>query len=129
MAHYAIIDENNIVINVVTGINETDTSQNWEEFYGNFHTNLLSQNVYCKRTSYNTAANEHKFGGTPFRKNYAGIGYEYNLELDAFIVPQPFDSWSLNEETCFWQPPTPYPTDGQEYQWNEETQTWDLITE
>ena len=129
MAHYAIIDENNIVINVVTGINETDTSQNWEEFYGDFHTNLLSQNVYCKRTSYNTAANEHKFGRTPFRKNYAGIGYEYNLELDAFIVPQPFDSWSLNEETCVWEAPIPMPTDDNLYDWNEETQTWDLITE
>ena len=129
MAHYAIIDENNIVINVVTGIDETDTSENWEEFYGNFHTNLLGQNVYCKRTSYNTAANEHKFDGTPFRKNYAGIGYEYNLELDAFIAPQPFDSWSLNEETCVWESPVPHPNDGNNYQWNEETQNWDLITE
>ena len=129
MANYAIIDENNIVINVVTGIDETDTSQNWEEFYGDFHANLLGQNVYCKRTSYNTQANKHIFDGIPFRKNYAGIGHTYDSELDAFIEQQPFDSLLLNEETCDWEAPTPYPNDEQDYMWDEETLSWYLITE
>jgi len=129
MAHYAIINQNNIVVNVFPGIDETDTSQNWETFYGNFHSQIENENLYCKRTSYNTHNNKHNLNGTPFRKNYAGLGYVYDLTLDAFILPKPFDSWTWNETEWQWQPPTPYPTDGQPYQWNEETQTWDLITQ
>ena len=69
---------------------------------------------------------EHKLGGTPFRKNFAGIGYKYDMNKDAFIPPQPFASWILNEETCLWEAPVAKPDDGQEYKWNEETTTWDV---
>ena len=77
------------------------------------------------QTSYNTYGGQHRNGGTPLRKNFAGIGYTYDKTLDAFIQPQPYASWTLNEETCQWQPPTPYPDDEKMYLWNEETQTWD----
>ena len=77
------------------------------------------------QTSYNTVGGKHLDGGTPLRKNFAGIGYTYDKTLDAFIQPQPYASWTLNEETCQWQPPTPYPDDEKMYLWNEETQTWD----
>lgn len=126
MAHYAILNENNVVINVINGIDETDTSQNWEDFYGDIHTSILGQNVTCKRTSYNTIANEHRLGGVPFRKNYAIIGYEYNSNFDGFVPPKPFSSWLLNGVNCVWEAPTPYPADGQDYQWNEESLSWDL---
>jgi len=76
------------------------------------------------QTSYNTRGGVHTNGGTPLRKNYAGIGYTYDRVRDAFIPPKPFDSWSLNDDTCLWEPPTPYPTDGKLYKWNEETQAW-----
>ena len=77
------------------------------------------------QTSYNTYGGQHRNGDTPLRKNFAGIGYTYDKTLDAFIQPQPYASWTLNEETCQWQPPTPYPDDEKMYLWNEETQTWD----
>jgi hypothetical protein len=76
------------------------------------------------QTSYNTYGGKHKLGGTPLRKNYAGIGYEYNSELDAFIAPKPFDSWTLNQESCLWEAPTPMPEDGKLYNWDESTLTW-----
>ena len=76
------------------------------------------------QTSYNTRAGVHVNGGTPLRKNYAGIGFTYDRTRDAFIPPQPFASWTLNEETCLWDAPTPYPTDGKFYQWNEDTTSW-----
>ena len=79
----------------------------------------------CKRTSYNTRGGEHKLGGTPYRKNYAGIGYSYDATRGAFIPPQPYPSWTLNETTCLWDAPVAYPDDGGMYQWNEETQSWD----
>jgi hypothetical protein len=71
----------------------------------------------------------HSEGGTPFRKNYAGIGYTYDFARDAFIPPKPFDSWTLNENSCLWEAPVAYPNDGQQYEWNEETTSWDLITQ
>ncbi len=77
------------------------------------------------RTSYNTAKNTHKLGGTPFRKNHAGIGYTFNEAKDAFISPKPYDSWTLNEETCQWKAPTAMPDDDKKYEWNEDTQAWD----
>jgi len=76
------------------------------------------------QTSYNTYANEHKLNGTPLRKNYAGIGYTYDRTLDAFIPPKPFASWTLNETTGQWVPPTPMPIDDKMYQWDEATVSW-----
>jgi hypothetical protein len=79
------------------------------------------------QTSYNTEGGEHLLGGTPLRKNFAGIGFSYDATRDAFIPPQPYESWTLNEETCLWECPVSYPDDGNMYQWNEETQTWDEV--
>jgi hypothetical protein len=76
------------------------------------------------QTSYNTFGGQHKFGNTPLRKNYAGIGFTYDRERNAFIPPQPYSSWTLNEDTCLWEAPTPYPTDGKSYTWSEDTQQW-----
>jgi hypothetical protein len=81
------------------------------------------------QTSYNTKGGVHQLGGTPLRKNYAGIGYTYDRERDAFISPKPYPSWTLNEDSCLWDPPVPYPTDGKLYQWNEETQEWTEINQ
>jgi hypothetical protein len=81
------------------------------------------------QTSYNTYGGEHKLGGTPLRKNYAGVGYLYNRELDAFIPPKPFDSWTLDNDTCLWSAPTPIPDDGKFYNWNESTLNWIEITQ
>ena len=124
MAHYAFIDENNIVTQVIVGKDEEDLAEgvtSWEEYYGEV------KGQVCKRTSYNTRAGEHAFGGTPYRGNYAGIGYEYREDLDAFIPPKPFDSWTLNEATYSFEAPVPYPTDGEIYVWNEETTSWDVV--
>jgi hypothetical protein len=79
------------------------------------------------QTSYNTHGGVHTLGGTPLRKNYAGIGYTYDRERDAFIPPKPFASWVLNEDTCLWDAPVAYPTDGGMYQWDESTTSWVAI--
>ena len=79
------------------------------------------------QTSYNTYAGEHRLGGNPLRKNYAGVGYSYDSERDAFIPPKPYNSWTLDEETCLWNPPVAMPTDGKIYSWNEETLLWDEV--
>jgi hypothetical protein len=76
------------------------------------------------QTSYNTHGGVHLLGGTPLRKNYAGIGYTYDRQKDAFIAPKPFNSWVLDEDTCLWDAPVSYPTDGKSYEWNEETISW-----
>ena len=76
------------------------------------------------QTSYNTRGGVHLNGGTPLRKNYAGVGYTYDSSLDAFYEPQPFPSWTLNKTTCLWEAPVPYPNDGAAHVWNEATQTW-----
>jgi hypothetical protein len=76
------------------------------------------------QTSYNTQGGQHTLGGTPLRKNYAGIGFTYDRVRDAFIPPKPFASWLLNEDTCLWDAPVAYPTDGKDYSWNEETTNW-----
>ena len=123
MAHYAFLNMQNIVTEVIVGKDETDGPTNWEMHYGNFREQV------CKRTSYNTRGGVHTNGGTPFRKNYAGIGYTYDESRDAFIPPKPFDSWTLNEDSYLWEAPVTYPDDGQQYSWNEETTSWDLITE
>jgi hypothetical protein len=113
MAHYAFLNENNIVTEVITGIDETELIEHLdtETWYGNFRGQV------CKRTSYNGN----------YRKNYAGVGYTYDEDLDAFISPKPFDSWVLDEETCLWEAPVSYPDDGKMYTWNEKTLTWDLL--
>jgi hypothetical protein len=118
MAHYAFLDGSNIVTEVITGKNEGEEGINWEQWYGEF------RGQACKRTSYNTVGGVHSEGGTPFRKNYAGIGYSYDAERDAFIPPKPFASWLLNEECCLWEAPAPHPADGGFYNWNEEDQEW-----
>jgi hypothetical protein len=122
MAHYAFLDENNVVTEVIVGVEETELIEGLEPetFYGN------SKNQVCKRTSYNTQGGQHIYGGVPFRKNYAGIGYTYDEIRDAFIPPKPYPSWILNEETCLWQAPIPYPNDEQEYYWNEDILNWEL---
>lgn len=122
MAHYAFLDSNNIVVEVITGKEETDTSDNWETHYGQI------RNLTCKRTSYNTIGGQHINGGTPFRKNYAGIGYKYDSAKDAFIPPQPYSSWTLNSATCLWEPPIDYPIDGNNYSWDENNNQWVQIT-
>lgn len=124
MAHYALIDENNIVTQVIVGRDEDDLADgvtSWEEYYGD----KLGQR--CLRTSYNTYAGQHNGGGTAFRGNYAGIGYSYDETLDAFIAPKPYGSWILNETTYSWEAPVAYPEDGELYAWNEEQGSWELV--
>tara|TARA_Y100000004_G_scaffold50498_1_gene55650 strand:+ start:1713 stop:2087 length:375 start_codon:yes stop_codon:yes gene_type:complete len=118
MAHYAFLNMQNIVTEVITGKDETEGPTNWEMHYGNFREQV------CKRTSYNTRGGQHLNGGTPFRKNYAGIGYTYDYARDAFIPPKPYPSWTLNSNTCLWEAPVAYPEDGKLYIWNEENQNW-----
>ena len=79
------------------------------------------------QTSYNTLGGRHVLGGTPLRKNYAGVGYTYDSERDAFIPPKIYNSWELNEDTCLWEAPTTMPSDGKIYRWNEETVSWDEV--
>jgi hypothetical protein len=119
MAHYAFLNMQNIVTEVIAGKDETDGPTNWEIHYGN-----IKEQV-CKRTSYNTSSNQHSNGGTPFRKNYAEIGSTYDFNRDAFIPAKLYDSWTLNEDTCQWQPPTAKP-DG-EHGWNEAEQAWEQM--
>lgn len=119
MAHYAFLDSNNIVTEVITGKDEDTELTNWEQHYGEFRGQV------CKRTSYNTYGGVHRFGGTPFRKNYAGIGFTYDAGRDAFIVPKPYASWILDETTCLWNAPTPMPVEeGKEFRWDESTTSW-----
>lgn len=120
MAHYAFLDENNIVIDIIVGIDETETieGKDPETWYGEYRGQV------CKRTSYNTKRGEHTEGGTPFRLNYVGIGMVYDETLDGFIPPQPFDSWTLDEQTGIWNPPVPRPDDDKVYEWDEETLQW-----
>lgn len=122
MAYYAFLDENNIVTEVISGKDETDTTENWEQYYGDFRGQV------CKRTSYNTINNQHELGGVAFRGNFASIGYTYDEVNDVFIAPKPFDSWILDENTWCWIAPIDKPDNENIYNWNEETQSWDLIT-
>ena len=122
MAHYAFLDENNIVTEVIVGNDEGEDGVDWEAHYGAF------RNQPCKRTSYNTYGGVHSGGGTPYRKNYAGIGSTFDAERDAFIPPKPYNSWVLNEDSCLWNAPVAMPEDGNRYQWDEETQSWVEIT-
>lgn len=112
MAHFAELDENNIVRRVIV------VSDEYEETGEEWCKSLLGGYAW-KKTSYNTVGGVHRTGGTPFRKNYAGINYTYDSVRDAFIAPQPFSSWILNEDTCLWDPPVPKPDDGKFYIWVE----------
>ena len=98
MAHYAFLDDSNVVIDVIVGIDETELieGKNPETWYAEFKGSL------CKRTSYNTVGGVHRLGGQPFRKNYAGLGYTYDPQRDAFIPPRCHDEALLNEQTCQW---------------------------
>jgi hypothetical protein len=121
MAHYAFLNVNNIVTEVIVGKEEGEEGINWEQQYGSFRGQV------CKRTSYNTNGGIHNNGGTPFRKNYAGIGYVYDETRDAFIPPKPFNSWILNEDTCLWNAPVAMPVNDNIYKWNEQTLSWDIV--
>ena len=112
MSHFAQIDENNIVTQVI--VIEQDVVD----------TGLFGDPNSWIQTSYNTSGGIHLLGGTPLRKNYAGIGYTYDSTRDAFISPKPFNSWVLNEDSCLWEAPTPMPNDGKIYNWDEETTSW-----
>lgn len=145
MAHYSFINEENIVVEVITGKDEDDLEtlpegfESWENYYESKRDGLI-----CKRTSYNTSANEHILGGTAFRGNYAGIGFTYDVINDVFYSPQPFDSWTISEESNWlWKAPVDYPSDANQdfdinlplkvYEWNEDnyqadnTAGWELI--
>jgi hypothetical protein len=112
MAHFAQIDENNIVTQVL--VIEQDV----------IDTGHFGDPASFIQTSYNTYGGQHTLGGTPLRKNYAGVGYTYDSVRDAFYAPQPYASWTLNEGTCLWEAPVAMPTDGKPYTWNEETLNW-----
>jgi hypothetical protein len=116
MSHFARIDENNTVIDII--VIEQDVVD----------TGLFGEPTSWIQTSYNTSGGVHKLGGTPLRKNYAGIGYTYDVTRDAFIPPKPFDSWILNEDTCWYEAPTPMPTDDKMYSWSEVTLSWHELT-
>jgi len=118
MAHFAQLDENNIVVQVIVGVDEPHDG---EAIY------FQTTGKVWKKTSYNTVGGVHSLGGTPFRKNYAGIGFTYDAQRDAFIPPQPFPSWVLDEQTCQWNPPIQYPSDDKRYQWDEQTTSWKEI--
>ena len=119
MAHYAFLDEKNIVTEVIVGRDEDDLAQgvtSWEDYYG------ALRGQRCLRTSYNTVAGIHSGDGTSFRGNYAGVGFEYREDLDAFIPPKTYGSWVLNEETFLWNAPVPRP-DG-DFVWDENAGDW-----
>ena len=123
MAHYALLDSDNVVVKVITGVDETETQDDngtvvggsgeaWEAFYASqpWHEGLT-----CKRTSYNSN----------IRKQYAGIGYSYDAVADVFVAPQPYPSWTLDSNHD-WQPPVARPAEGM-WMWNESTQSWDEL--
>ena len=114
MAHFAKLGKGNIVETVVVVSNDTATT---EQAGVDFLNNLYKTRDVWKQTSYNNN----------IRKNFAGVGYTYDENRDAFIAPKPFNSWILNEDTCRWEAPVAYPDDGQIYKWNEQTKSWDLV--
>jgi len=128
MAHYAILDSENLVANVIVGRNEgevVDGVSDWEAHYS------LVTGLNVLQTSYNTQGGIYYTDGEPsedqskaFRFNYAGIGFTYDADRDAFIPPTPYPSWVLDEATCLWVAPIDYPADGGQYVWDEETTDW-----
>jgi|TARA_R110000824_G_scaffold87213_1_gene215138 hypothetical protein len=124
MAHFAKINDSNIVTEVIVVSNDIATS---ESAGVTFINTLYGTTDTWKQTSYNTYANTHKLDGTPFRKNYAGIGFSYDASKDAFIPPKPYNSWTLNNTTCLWESPVAYPDDDKRYTWNESSLQWEEI--
>ena len=123
MSHFAEIDGEGTVLRVL--VVADDKESRGQEFLADD----LGLGGTWKKTSYNTVGGVHSNGGTPFRKNFAGIGYKYDTEKDAFIPPKPFTSWILDEETCLWNAPTPMPADDKMYVWDEPTTSWKEATE
>lgn len=121
MAHWAEIDKNNVVVRVLVG-NDNHPDEGYQWLVDNLGGNWL-------KTSYNTHGGVHLLGGNPLRKNFASIGYTYDQDRDAFIPPKPFDSWIFDENACWWMAPIAPPQDEKEYVWNEDTLSWDLVTE
>ena len=111
MSHFAKV-ENGFVTEVIVAEQDVIDS------------NLFGDPAFWVQTSYNTHGGQHSNGGTPLRKNYAGIGYTYDAIRDAFIPPQTYPSWIINEDTCQWEAPMPMPEDGGPYQWDEATGSW-----
>ena len=118
MSHFAEIDGEGTVLRVL--VVADDKESRGQEFLADD----LGLGGTWKKTSYNTVGGVHSNGGTPYRKNYAGIGFKYDNALDAFIPPKPYASWDLNEDTCLWEAPTPMPTDDKMYAWDEDTTSW-----
>jgi len=129
MAHFAKLGINNIVEQVIVVSNDVATT---EQAGVDFINQLYKTNDVWKQTSYNTNGGIHLLGGTPFRKNYAGIGMTYDETRDAFIFPKPYTSWILNETTCLWESPVARPTteleENQYYSWNEDIINWEVKT-
>ena len=123
MAHFAKLGVGNIILKVEVVSNDIATN---EQAGVNFLNNLYNTSDTWFQTSYNTIGGVHLLDGTPFRKNYAGIGFTYDEDKDAFIPPQPYTSWTLNETTCQWEAPVAYPDDGKRYEWNETNENWQL---
>lgn len=120
MAHFAEVDSNNIVTRVLVVPNEQD-------YRGNEYLSVdLGFGGTWIQTSYNTKCGVHVSGGIPLRKNYASIGYTYDPVKDAFIPPKPYKAWILDEDCCCWKPPVPHPMDGNQYWWNDNTDSWVL---
>ena len=128
MAHYAFLDENNIVTEVIVGKDEGEEGIDWEAHYGAF------RGQTCKRTSYNTRRGVY-YGpngqasidqSKAFRKNYAAIGFAYDTNRNAFIPPKPYASWVLNEDSCLWGAPVPMPEEGR-WTWNENNVSWKKV--
>lgn len=117
MTHFAKLDENNIVIKVIVAS---------QEYMNNYVDSSPGRWI---ETSKRTYGGVHLDGGTPLRKNYAGFGFTYDETKDAFIPPQAYPSWTLNETTCLWEAPIAYPTDGEDYRWDEDTTSWVLMSE
>jgi hypothetical protein len=143
MAHWAKLDENNIVIEVTVGNNnDVDEGYSWlmeniggtwvktsYNSYGGKHYQEIEEQIQVGQGVFKTVKNRVESGQPHLRYNFASIGYYYDSEKDAFIPPKPYNSWILNEETCLWEPPTPYPTDGGRYIWVEEDLNWQAIEE
>ena len=128
MAHYAVLNSDNTVTMVFVGRDDVvEGIDDWEDYY-------TPEGFAVKQTSYNTYGGVHYTDGEPsadqskaFRGTYAGIGFHYDEDLDIFYPPQPYASWTLNAQTASWEPPVEYPKDGNQYVWNEETTSWDMV--